>query len=309
MKKISLTFLILSFLHFGYAQISKESFVYSIKGADSLSLDLYSTQQPTTASTPCVLFVFGGAFVGGDRNDTNYHHYFTGLAEHGIKVVSISYRLGLKGVTDLSVFHSSPLKKAIDMAVEDVQDATTWILQRCNDLNIDSAKIILSGSSSGAVTILQTALYNTNREAANSRLPPAFRYAGVIAFSGAMLSYTGTPAYKTTPPPTLFFHGTGDRIVPYKSVRLFNKGLFGSSTLAGSYKKRGYPYYIYRAKNLGHEVSVIPMITQVPLILDFIDRYVIAGQQLQIDMLVNDPSEKPMLTISAKALLKKLATK
>lgn len=292
-----------------FAQVNKQTFEYAVKDTSSLYLDVYSARSTNGIKTPCVLFVFGGAFVGGRRDDTNYIRYFNGLAEHGIKVVSISYRLGLKGVTDLSVFNTRPLKHAIDMAADDIYDATNWILQHTDSLQIDPQKIVLSGSSAGAVTVLQTEWMQCNGNSENQKLPVGFRYAGVISFSGAILSYAGKPAYKTAPSPALFFHGTGDKIVPYKSIRIFNKGLFGSASLATVYKKRGYPYYIYRAKNLGHEVSVIPMITQIPLVLDFIDRYVVKQQPLQVDMLVNDPTEKPMLTISANALFKKLAGK
>ncbi|HTE28413.1 alpha/beta hydrolase fold domain-containing protein [Flavitalea sp.] len=287
------------------AQVTKQSFIYATKDTQTLSLDFYGRKGDTLVKKPCVLFVFGGAFVGGRRDDTNYIRYFNSLAEQGFKVASISYRLGLKGVTDLSVIHTKPLQKAIDMAVDDVYDATNWILKHADSLQVDPHKIILSGSSSGAITVLQAELIKCNQQ--TRKLPQQFSYAGVIAFSGAIFSYKGKPAYKTSPAPSLFFHGTADKIVPYKSIRLFNKGLFGSSSLADIYKTNGYPYYIYRAKNLGHEVSVIPMITQLPLILDFIDRFVIKEQNLEIDTEVNDPSEKPILTISAGALFKKLA--
>ena len=289
------------------AQIKRQSYIYAVKDSNTLWLDFYDIEGDTLTKKPCVLFVFGGAFVGGSRHDTNYHHYFTTLAEQGIKVVSISYRLGLKGVTNLSVLHTAPLKKAIDMAVDDVFDATTWLLGRSDSLHVDPKKIILSGSSSGAITVLQAELWNCNR--IKNMLPQGFHYAGVIAFSGAIFSYEGKPAYKTAPAPTLFFHGTADKIVPNKSIRLFNKGLYGSSSLADVYRKHGYSYYIYRAQNLGHEVSVIPMVTQVPLILDFIDRFVIKQEHLQVETMVNDPAQKPMLTISARELFNKLSKK
>ncbi|MFT3704305.1 MAG: carboxylesterase family protein [Agriterribacter sp.] len=293
--------------HFLVAQVNKQTYVYAIKNTDTLRLDVYAKNN--TAKTPCVLFVFGGAFVGGKRDDSNYHQYFNRLAEHNIKVVAIDYRLGLKGVTNLSVFNTAPLQQAVDMAADDLFDATNWILKNSDNIGINTSRIILSGSSSGAVTVLQSEYMKINEQTEAKKLPIQFHYAGVIAFSGAILSYKGTPVYKTTPAPTLFFHGTADKIVPYKKIRLFNKGFFGSSGIAAIYKKNDYPYYIYRAEGLGHEISVIPMITQIPLILDFIDRYIIKEEHLQIDMTVTDPAEKPMLTISAKALFKKLASK
>lgn len=309
MKKILFLVSTVMFHVFSFAQVGKQTFEYAVKDSSHLSLDVYFDTTKNITHTPCVLFVFGGAFVGGERDDSLYLKYFNGLAAHGIKVVSISYRLGLKGVTNLSVLHTKPLREAIDMAVDDVYDATNWIITNCEKLQIDPNKIILSGSSAGAITVLQAEWMHCNAFIKDRKLPETFNYAGVISFSGAVLSYHGKPAYKTKPAPALFFHGTADHIVPYKTVRLFGEGLFGSSVLANKYKKYGYPYFIFRAKNLGHEVSVIPMITQIPLVLDFIDRFVMQQQPLQIDMMVNDPSEKPMLTISANALFKKLANK
>ncbi|PVD52241.1 alpha/beta hydrolase [Terrimonas sp.] len=296
-------------LNFSQAQVNKLTYTYTIKNADTLQLDMYANAENGNVKSPCLLFLFGGAFVGGQRNDSNYHQYFYVLAHHGIKVIAIDYRLGLKGVTNLSVFNTTPLKHAINMAVDDLFDATNWILKHSDSVGIDTSKIILSGSSSGAITVLQSEYMKINEQQESKKLPPQFQYAGVIAFSGAILSYKGKPAYKVKPAPTLFFHGTADKIVPYKSIRLFNKGMFGSSSIADTYKKENYSYYIYRAEGLGHEVSVIPMITQIPLILNFIDHYIVKKQPLQTDMLVNDPNEKPMLTISANVLFKKLAGK
>jgi dipeptidyl aminopeptidase/acylaminoacyl peptidase len=310
-KRLFATYVVLLLMHvYVFAQVNKQTCTYAIKNTDTLQLDIYRTNNIISKKKqPCILFVFGGAFVGGQRDDKNYLSYFDSLAKNGLTIFSISYRLGLKGVTGLSVFNTAPLKNAIDIAVDDVYDATNWILAHSDSLNIDPSKIIISGSSSGAVTVLQSEYLLCNHQPESKKLPPSFQYAGVIAFSGAILSYKGKPTYTVAPAPTLFFHGTADKIVPYKQVKLFNKGMFGSSELAAVYKKNNYPYYIYRAQGLGHEISVVPMITQIPLVLDFINRYVIKQQHLQIDMMVNDPTEKPMLTISAKALFKKLAAK
>ena len=103
------------------------------------------------------------------------------------------------------------------------------------------------------------------------------------------------------------FHGTADKIVPYNKTRFFNKGLFGSSWIAGAFKKKNYTYYIYREVGLGHEVAALPMVESLPVIFDFIDWCVINKKSYQMDMTFKDPTIKPMLTISARALFEKLA--
>jgi predicted esterase len=285
-------------------QISKQTFTYAVKDSSELALDVYS--KASDSARPAVIFVFGGAFIGGRRDDTIYTRYFESLAAHNYTVLSITYRLGLKGVTHVSKFNIAPLRRAIDMAVADVYDATAWAIAHSASLKIDTSNIILSGSSSGAITVLSADFFKRNAKPIANRLSPSFQYAGIVAFSGAILSYDGRLKYPMPPAPTMLFHGTADKIVPYKAIRFFNKGFYGSSSIAGTFQKNGYPFFIYREKNLGHEVSVLPMYLNNPEILDFLDRFVRQHQKLQIDLLYNDMEAKPMLTGTADELLKRL---
>ena len=51
---------------------------------------------PVEGKRPCMMFVFGGGFVGGQRDNELYTTYFDFLTSNGYDVVSIDYRLGLK---------------------------------------------------------------------------------------------------------------------------------------------------------------------------------------------------------------------
>ncbi|HXO75108.1 MAG TPA: hypothetical protein VN824_07745, partial [Puia sp.] len=81
---------------------------------------------------------------------------------------------------------------------------------------------------------------------------------------------------------------------------------YGSSSIAHTFSKHNYPFFIYREKGLGHEVAVLPMYKNIPEILGFLDKFVIQHQQLQIDLHYNDLGAKPMLIGTANDLLKKL---
>jgi len=312
MKKI-FTVIILLFCKNGFSQmqfgdsISKQTFVYAIKDSNELSLDVYSKTIANNASKkPCVIFVFGGAFVGGHRDDTLYKKYFNSLAEHNYIVISISYRLGLRVAKNLSKFNIAPLRKAIDMAVDDVYDATNWAIEHADKFGIDTSKIILSGSSSGAITVLESDFKKRNDASIAKKLASDFNYAGIVAFSGAILSFDGSLKYKSAPAPVMMFHGTADKIVPYNKIRFLNKGFYGSSSIAKTFRKNHYPYFIYREENLGHEVSVLPMYENIPDILAFLDKFVLQKRPLQIDVDYNDPQAKPLLTMTAQELFKKL---
>lgn len=286
--------------------IVKQTYVYAKKDTVELSLDFYSKTATATGRRPCIMFLFGGAFIGGHRDDSLYNRYFDTLVKSGYDVVSISYRLGLKGAKRVSLFHTKPLEDAVNMAIDDLYDATNWVILNCDRLNIDTSKLVLSGSSSGAITVLTAAFMQSNHSWLAKKLPAGFRYAGVVAFSGAVMNLKGPFKYKSSPAPALLFHGTADKIVPYKQVRLFNKGLYGSDKIAKRYKKQHHAYYIYRETGMGHEVSVLPMFENLPVILDFLQQYVINGKKYEIDMSYNDPQAKPILTISARQLFEKL---
>ena len=77
----------------------------------------------TSYAKPTVVFVFGGGFVMGSRDSESYKPWFRLLSESGYRVVSIDYRLGLKGKKlhipkDRGVFLD-----AVDAAVEDLFSA------------------------------------------------------------------------------------------------------------------------------------------------------------------------------------------
>ena len=121
------------------SDITKQTFTYAVKDTSTLRLDIYTKDSfNNSAKRPCVIFVFGGAFIAGQRDNSIYYNYFNFLAEHNYIVASISYRLGLRGAKKVSLFHTAPLKNAIDMAVEDLYDATGWIVNHADSIGIDT---------------------------------------------------------------------------------------------------------------------------------------------------------------------------
>lgn len=286
--------------------IKKESFIYATKDSADLGLDVYTKNSAVTTKKPCIIFIFGGAFVRGRRDSKLYNNYFNNVVQHDFVCVSISYRLGMKGVTNLSVLNTAPLKKAVDMAVEDLYDATNWVINHRDELGIDTSKIIISGSSSGGITA-QTAEFNLcNQLPVAEKLSQGFKYAGVITFSGAILTYDGKLKYKQPPAPALMFHGTEDKIVTYNKIRFFNKGFYGSGAIAKTFKDNNYPFHMYSEEGLGHEVSVLPMIVDQEVIFDFINDFVLSRKAYQMETTFKDQGMKPMLTMSAKQMFERM---
>ncbi|MEQ7801536.1 alpha/beta hydrolase fold domain-containing protein [Pedobacter sp. ASV1-7] len=288
-KMLFLTGLIILSNVYVFSQI-KKTFTYSTKDTQVLKLDVYSNQDLHVKKTS-IIFLFGGGFVKGNRDDSYYLPYFKKLVENNYKVISIDYRLGLKGEKWPTVFNTSVLKNAISYAVTDLYDATAYLIANSEEIGIDTSMVLLSGSSAGAVTILQADWEKRNNNSITKPLPNNFQYKGVIAFAGSILSYNGKPKYKVPPAPTMMFHGTDDKVVVYNKIKLFNRGMFGSRYLASYFKKQKYPYYFQFVNNKGHEIAGTPMHDNRNEILWFIQTYI--EQKKPYQMEVNFNALKP----------------
>ena len=119
-------------------RIAKYTDLYAVKGTDSLFLDRYtavSVEQDD--ARPCLVFVFGGGFIAGERDAERYLPFFHYMVNQGYDVVSIDYRLGLKQVVasgDLSPENMMlGMTRTISMAVEDLYDATAFIVDKADE--------------------------------------------------------------------------------------------------------------------------------------------------------------------------------
>ncbi len=283
------------------AQSTIKNYVYTHRDTVSLSMDIYTPAQIKDKYTT-IIFIFGGGFVSGSKSEEDNVAYCKKLANEGFAVASIDYRLGMIGVKKAGPYALKRLRDAINMGVEDLYDATKYLIAHADELKIDTGKIILNGSSAGAIIALHADHELANRTAIASVLPGNFRYAGVISFAGAILSFDGKPKYKTPPVPTLFFHGMDDKLVRYKQIQIFNVGFFGSNTLVKRFNKSDYPYCIFRYRNMGHEIAVLPMIRHVHDVASFINEYIILKRPLEIDVTIEDRDLKRIYFATPKDL-------
>ena len=132
-----------SFFNF-FNRNRETTYTFAERADSTLQLDIYKAKDD--ARQPVLVFVFGGGFTMGTRDQESYLDYYRYFAENGFTVVAIDYRLGLKGAKTPSVFNHKPLRRANSMAVEDLYAATDFLIKRANELQIDTSKIIISGS-------------------------------------------------------------------------------------------------------------------------------------------------------------------
>jgi len=234
-----------------YAFVERDSMLY---------LDVYKPAVPR-GDGAAVMALFGGGFFSGERNNRYMKETAKSLLERGFTVISIDYRLGFHD--SAMVAQNRKLLKlpklfrfCIDIAVEDCAAAVAWVCSNAGMLGIDPSKLILTGSSAGAITVLQLDYCRANSLNEASALPLGWKPAAVVPYSGGIMCHKRELKYATDPAPTMLLHGTKDRIVAYKSLGLpLSDKMFGAKSVDKAMKRQDIPHWFIRFGDIGHEVA------------------------------------------------------
>lgn len=114
---------------------------YAKPDGHPLELDLYIPATDDGSRVATVLYLHGGGFLAGRRDDMSDR--ISGLASQGIAVASVSYRLA--GVA------------AFPAQLHDVHAAIQWLQCHGQDYGLATEKIGLWGSSAGGTLVLLSA--------------------------------------------------------------------------------------------------------------------------------------------------------
>ncbi|MCB0217454.1 MAG: alpha/beta hydrolase [Caldilineae bacterium] len=166
-----------------------------------LKLDLYEPAGDTEAARPVFVFLFGGGFVAGNK-ELEPRAYCELMARRGYVAVAPSYRIN----------QGDLVSQGIPAAISDARQAVNWLIAHAEDHRLDPSRIVIGGSSAGAITALFTAY--TDRE-----LQPADRsqrVALVMDLWGGL--YTDVDAMEPGEPPLIIIHGTADTVVPFREA-------------------------------------------------------------------------------------------
>ncbi|MHB0756237.1 alpha/beta hydrolase family protein [Polaribacter sp. M15] len=252
------------------SKVKKRTYKYKKIDGKKLKLDFYSPKNIKT-EYPLIVYVHGGGFSGGKRNEYYIKDFANFLTQRGYAFASISYRLTMKSKGFGCFTNAYDKINAFNMASKDISFALQYLFKKKRRFNINKNKIILVGSSAGAEAILHLSYVYEN-----TILPKNFRFAGMISMAGAIISIDNINL--KTAIPTQLFHGTSDKLVPFDAAphHYCSKNdvgylpLFGSQTIANQLKLINKSYYLYAVKNGDHSWNSRPMYQCRTEILDFL---------------------------------------
>ena len=275
---------------------------YVVRDSKPILMDIYQFKdQKTEGGRPVFIYAFGGAWAMGSRVDALCNPLYDHLCEKGWVCVSIDYRLGSARGRDGQPLITPPegynqFQYSIDIGVEDIYAATVWLIDHADDYNIDPAKIVISGSSAGAINSLNAEYYIcSGHKIAKETLPDGFNYAGVIPMAGAVY-LTGENdtqlRWDKTPCPMCFFHGSTDPTVTFDVENSPNRHGFGPNYISKQLYAMDVPYMLYEYFGGDHVMALLPLKWFWNEIDSFLDRIVLDGQNIKVHAVERSPKPR-----------------
>lgn len=239
-----------------------------------LTMDVYLPQNDTLKKRPLIMFIHGGAFYVGHKEDLPMREWCSHYASLGYVTVSIDYRMGFL-----------PFKRNIERAgyaaIQDAHAAMRYLVENQSVYGIDTSMMFVGGTSAGAITALHLAfmtketrpetsydgMFDDNMgdiEHSGNLLNNTFSIKGVVDMWGAVCNIEMIDSKKI---PVAAFHGDLDEMVPYGydypftmigpgCKLLFNK-MYGSSTIVERLLQNGIDKSkMYTLYNMHHSPHV-----------------------------------------------------
>jgi acetyl esterase/lipase len=227
--------------------------VTTVPIAGALLADIY---QPSSDPARCrvgVIWVHGGGFTQATRNGPAEQAWGAALAARGFVLVSVDYRLGHGEPFGLDQATDPARIAIVNNAIADAITAVTWLRAVSPQWRVDPHRIVIGGTSAGAITALGAAMTG----------PAADRPCAVVAVSGDL-----DPAWVgSNPVPALLIHGDSDVLVPYQSA----VDAVQSLTDAGGQAQ------LVTVEGAGHEITGVPTPDMIDVVARWLREVVAAG--------------------------------
>ncbi|GHB78083.1 alpha/beta hydrolase [Persicitalea jodogahamensis] len=250
--KIKITLLLL--LGFATQTIAQKSLEVVYKKVDSTLLTItidYPPDYQPGRSYPTILFFFGGGWNSGSIAQFEPHaRYF---ASRGMVCARADYRVKARQKT-------TPFE-----SVADAKSAMRFLRQHADQLGIDEGRLIAAGGSAGGHLAAALAhlpgLDDPKDDLSISTAPQALiLYNPVIdngpegyGYERVGERYTAfSPIHNldTVSPPTLFFLGTEDKLIPVSTAKAYKKKVEAKGGRCDLHLYEGQPHGFFNYKNL-----------------------------------------------------------
>jgi len=234
-----------------------------------LYLNFFEPFGDTFPQRPLVITIFGGAFLGGNKDWEDMTAWCDSLARHGYACASIQYRLLFNPLSTPSMVRASY------RAVQDTRAAVRFLKENAFAYRIDTSKIFLLGNSAGSITALHTAFITSEGErplstygvgtasdsddlgcldCSGNSFAHTVKLAGIISLWGGVWDINWIEPEESLP--ALLIHGTADGTVPYDTGYAFDLTftpfVYGSLPIDRRMDELGIPHEFYPFDSLGH---------------------------------------------------------
>lgn len=255
-------------------RIFTRGYVKSFRKRDlNLTLDLYSPSE-LDSRRPLILFIHGGAFYIGYKDEPAYIDFCKHFASMGYVTASIDYRLG---------FHASKneIERAGYVALQDAHAALRFLVSHADEYHIDTDRIFVAGSSAGAITGLNLAFMRDDVrpestmgkrtflshkadlgpiESSGNDIKAKFSIKAVANMWGAVSDLDLLHNSRTS---IISFHGEDDKVVPYAEgyplasvgeglAKMLSEEMYGSACIDRKAAELGLHHSFHSFPGEGH---------------------------------------------------------
>lgn len=205
--------------------VATREIVYKTAGDVELRLHVFEpVDREPGKPLPAIVFFFGGGWVGGSPKQFYPHCQY--LATRGMVAMAAEYRVRSRHGT-------TPFE-----CVADGKSAVRWIRANAKKLGVDPERIAAGGGSAGGHVAASTGTIEGHDEPGEdttiSSVPDALvlfnpvidtteKGYGASKLPGRETEISPAHHVRKGIPPTIIFHGTTDKTVPFENVERFTR--------------------------------------------------------------------------------------